>query len=213
MDKMSGVQISQKRNMMRLSQRKAASLIEKMYGVKLSHSYLSLIERGQVESIGGDLKNALEDFFKINLESDLSLHRIPLYKGTGIENYLDFAGPALADFAVAADSDMPELGIFCGDIIVCRKGSSSKGDLAAIKKASGFTYIFNKEGQTLPDTAGTVVFIIKKSVKTEHYEAALRAAAAKLDEEHLIRELAERTGLKEIDLVRSLAVLKGFRRD
>lgn len=213
MYKIPGAQIAQKRKMMRLSQRKAASLIEKMYGVKLSHSYLSLIEGGQVESVGGDLRNALEDFFKINLESDVSVHRIPLYKGAKIEDYLDFAGPILAEYAVEADSDMPELGLFRGDIIVCRKGIPSEGDLAVTKKSGGFTYLFKKEGQNLPDTAGTVVFIIKNSVKTTHFEVALRAAAAKLDEVQLIRELAERTGLKEIDLVRSIAVLKGFRKD
>lgn len=213
MDKMSGAQIAQKRKMMRLSQRKAASMIEKMYGVKLSHSYLSLIETGQVESIGGDLKNALEDFFKINLESDIAVRRIPLYRGAGIKDYLDIAGPVLADFAVYAISDIPGLGIFCEDIIVCRKGSPSEGDLAVIKKPAGFTFVFYKEGQSMPDTAGTVVLIIKKSVKNRHYEAAMSAAAARLDENHLIRELSERTGLEEIDLVRSLAVLKGFRRD
>ncbi|MFZ5631970.1 MAG: hypothetical protein ACOY40_03920 [Bacillota bacterium] len=232
MNKLSGLEISRKRKKMRLSQRKAASMIEKMYGVKLSHSYLSLIERGRVDSIGGDLKDALEDFFKITPEEimpapepgmerspagaagefDIPLHRIPLYENSRVINYLDITGPVLADFAVAVTADMPEWGIFCGDILVCRKSDLLEGDFVVTQKGEIFAYTCGKD-QDLPEAGGKVILIIKKSVTAKHFEAAINAAASKLSVELLVRELARRTGLREIDLVRSLAVLRSFVKD
>ncbi|MCL6612441.1 MAG: hypothetical protein K6T66_12945 [Peptococcaceae bacterium] len=217
------IQIYRKRKEMRLSQRKAASLIAKMYGVKLSHSYLSLIERGRVDSIGDDLKNALADFFKIGPEENeaaslketstrahgTAVHRIPLYGKARVEGYLDMAGPQLADFAVRASSDRPEMGIFCGDILACRKAKPLAGDLAVAGKKGVITYFFY-DGQDLTDILGTVVLILKKSLNAEYHKASLNAAASALSEDQLARELASKTGLKLIDILRSLALLKEF---
>ncbi|MCL6478411.1 MAG: hypothetical protein K6T65_08335 [Peptococcaceae bacterium] len=232
MIKQLGLEIAQKRKKMRLSQRKAASMIEKMYGVKLSHSYFSLIERGRVDSIGGDLKDALKDFFKISPEKtapvpeageekppagdagefDIPLHRIPLYKNSRVIKYLDIAGPILADFALVVTSDMPEWGVFCGDLLICRKAELVEGDLAVTQKGEIFAYKCDKN-QDLPAAEGKVILITKRSVTLNHFEAAINAAASKLSVELLVRELARRTGLREIDLVRSLAVLKSFVKD
>jgi transcriptional regulator with XRE-family HTH domain len=212
--------------MMRLTLRKAASLIQKTYGVKLSHSYLSLIERGRIKSIGADLRSALLDFFQITPEESgvaeqshslapapgMTVRRIPLYGKDGIETYLDIAGPELADFAVAADSDRPEMGIFSGDILVCRKAEPSGGELAVTKKGGDFCYSFY-HGEKPPGPIGTVALILKKSVKEQYHEAVLNAAADQLSEERIIAELARRTGLKRIDILRSLAVLKKFSAD
>lgn len=216
-------QISRKRKTMRLTLRRAASLIQKIYGVKLSHSYLSLIERGRVEAIGTDLQYALLDFFQITPEESgeavqshshtpvtaMTVRRVPLYGMAGIDTCLDIGGPELADFAVAATSDQPEMGIFCGDILVCRKTEPLGGELAVSKKAGGFWYSFYN-GEKPPGTIGTVVLILKKSVKELYHEAVMNAAADQLSEERLIGELARRTGLKKIDILRSLAVLKEF---
>lgn len=218
-----GAEIHRRRKMMQLSQRKAASQIEKIYGVKLSHSYLSLIERGKVESIGSGLGHALLDFFKISpgdRSSDRQgntgeqlpgtpLHRVPLYGKAGVEGYLDLAGPALADFALEAASDMPELGIFRGDMVVCRKDRPSPGELAVAKKTGGFAYFFYN-GEDPSGIMGTAVLVLKKSLSADHHAASLEAAAARLGEGQLARELARRTGLKQIDILRSLAVLKKF---
>ncbi len=222
---LSGAEISRKRKWMRLSQRKAADLIEKMYGVKISHSYLSLIEKGRVDSIGSDLRDALLDFFKVSpcengstkqngsgVDPSGTVHRIPLFGKEGVQGYLDIAGPVLADFALAAASDDPEKGIFRGDILVCRKTKPSEGDLAVVRKAGGFAYIFYS-GQDPAGIWGTAVLILKKSLTAEHHAAAIDAAAAGLSEDRLVGELARRTGLKQVDIFRSLAVLKKFSRD
>lgn len=230
MNEFSGLQIAGKRKEMGLSQRKAASLIEKLYGVKISHSYLSLIERGRICSVGGDLKNALKDFFKLRLdeiplpppygrdlpemsgENNISVHRIPLYQNRKVDSYLDITGPVLADFAVAMPFDSPEIGVFREDILVCRKEKPTEGDLAVTRNAGGFAYIFYN-GRETPDIEGTVVLILKKSVSAKHHEAAVNAAAYQLDEDLLVGELARRNGLRHVDLTRSLAVLKEFSRD
>lgn len=230
MNEFSGLQIAAKRKEMGLSQRKAASLIEKLYGVKISHSYLSLIERGRICSVGGDLKNALKDFFKLGLddiplpphlgrdfpeisrENNIRVHRVPLYQNKKIERYLDITGPVLADFAVAITFDLPEIGVFHEDILVCRKEKPSEGDLVVTRKTGGFAYTFYNRRETA-DIEGVVVLILKRSVSAKHHEDAVNAAAAQLDEDLLVGELARRNGLRHIDLTRSLAVLKEFSRD
>ncbi|KJR99726.1 MAG: hypothetical protein VR68_08300 [Peptococcaceae bacterium BRH_c4a] len=223
-----GSQIAAKRKIMLLSQRKAASLIEKMYGVKLSHSYLSLIERDKIQSFSTDLKNALEDFFGLSpaghghtpkgdeaisplgvKEVVIPVHRLPLYEKRKATGYLDIAGPLLADFAVTVTSDKPEMGIFCGDVLICRKAKAGAGDLLAKEDAAGFTCSYNL--RDLPDAVGTVVMIIKKSVGASHSQAAHTAAAAVMDEELLVKELSRRTGISKMDLLRSLKILKNFK--
>jgi len=223
-----GSQIAGKRKIMLLSQRKAASLIEKMYGVKLSHSYLSLIERDKIQSFSIDLKNALEDFFSLSpagygytlkpgneaassevREGAVPVHRLPLYEKRKATGYIDIAGPLLADFAVAVTSDKPEMGIFCGDVLICRKAKASEGDLLVKEDTAGFTCSYNL--RDLPDAVGTVVMIIKKSVGASHSQAAHTAAAAVMEEELLVKELARRTGISKMDLIRSLKILKTFK--
>lgn len=214
MNKTMGQQISVKRKKMGLSQRKTASMIEKMYGVKLSHSYLSLIEGDRVDSIGEDLKDALEHFFKISPEetSTPQFHRMPLYENARVIDYLDMAGPILADFAVSVCLDRPEWGIFAGDILVCRKEEPVEGDLLITPKEEIFAYI-QEQQQDFPAAKGKVILILKNSVTARHFEAAINSAASALSVEQLIRELARKTGLREIDLVRSLAVLNSFAKD
>lgn len=212
MNKGLGRQIAAKRKKMGLSQRKTASMIEKMYGVKLSHSYLSLIEREQVDSIGKDLKNALEHFFQVSAKvpSTPQLHRIPLYKNDVID-YLDLPGPILADFAVSVSLNMPEWGIFKGDILVCRKEEPAEGDLLITPKEEIFAYTHGKQ-KDFPEAGGKIILIIKNSVTVKHFEASVNSAASALSVEQLIRVLAHKTGLREIDLVRSLAVLNNYAR-
>lgn len=203
-----GIHIARKRKALRLSQRKAASLIEKNYGVKISHSYLSLIERGMVESVGSNLKNALEDFFRLTESGDIPVHRIPLYEDSNV-NHLDIAGRIPADFAVTAKHDMAEAGIFTGDILVCRKCTSREGDLVVINNTAGIEFCFLTSCD-MAGIMGSVVLVLKKSVKAKHCQATQKTAASTASVETLIKELADRSGLKEIDLKRTLEVLKGF---
>ena len=210
-----------RRKAMGLSQRGAAAIVEKIYGVKLSHSYLSLIERGQVGSIGAYLKKALLDFYKINTSPDTTavcpggphpareIYRIPLFEETGVVSYLDLTGPELADFALLVGRDLPEMGFFSGDLLICRKTKPLAGELAVVKKSGRYTYIYAKSDHS-PDTLGTVVTIMKKTPSFKHHQAVLDAAAAQLSEEALISELSTRNGLKKKDLIRSLEVLRNF---
>ncbi|MFZ5648967.1 MAG: hypothetical protein ACOY30_15255 [Bacillota bacterium] len=227
MQDLSGQQIAFRRKMMHLSQRKAASMIERKYGVKLSHSYLSLIESGSVKSIGDDLRTALADFFGLGSceyehtsdsghetkmpaaaqENFFTVHRIPLYEGRSLKSYLDLTGPELADFAVKATEDMPEIGVFSGDILVCRKEKAVNGNLIAIKDTRGFNFSFAR-GCDHQEDMGTVVLILKKSVRAEHHETIIAAAASIMEEKLLVKELARRAGIRQVDLVRSLKVLK-----
>ncbi len=204
-------EITRKRKAMGLSQRKTALMLQKLYGVKISHSYLSIIERGRVDSISAELQRALEDFFKISRGENSTVHRIPLYKGKKVSGHLDLPGPVLADFAVEADYDLPAMGIFRGDVIVCRKGRPSFEHPEIIPQKQGFTY--NYSGEKHPDSIGTAVLIIKKSVEKKYHDLTVKAAATILAGEDLIKLLAERAGVREIDLFRSLAVLRGFSKE
>jgi transcriptional regulator with XRE-family HTH domain len=81
-----GAQIAGKRKMMGLSQREAASLIEKMYNVKISHSYLSLIERGRIKSISSNLKTAINNFFRLAESGEqIPFRRIPHYEDDKVD--------------------------------------------------------------------------------------------------------------------------------
>ncbi|MFZ5652044.1 MAG: hypothetical protein ACOY4I_14505 [Bacillota bacterium] len=214
-----GRQIASRRKIMLLSQRKAASLIEKKYGVKLSHSYLSLIESGSAKTIGRELKNALADFFGLTSSDHdkekeygqekkvFTFQRIPLYEGRTSKSFLDLPGPELADFAVKAAEDFPEIGIFSGDIIVCRKEKAAEGDLIAIKGGRGFDFVFAR-GREPQEAIEKVILILKKSVNVKYYETLLAAAASNMEEGLLARQLAERAGIRKVDLLRSLEVLK-----
>lgn len=62
----------EKRN---LSQEDAAKAIEKKYGIRMSPSYLSMIENGTRENLTVKALNALLDFFNLPLESALSLFK------------------------------------------------------------------------------------------------------------------------------------------
>jgi transcriptional regulator with XRE-family HTH domain len=70
----------EKRN---LSQEDAARAIEKKYGIRMSPSYLSMIENGTRENLTVKALNALLDFFNLPFESALSL-----FKTTNPQNCL-----------------------------------------------------------------------------------------------------------------------------
>jgi transcriptional regulator with XRE-family HTH domain len=57
--------IKQSRENMQLSQEEAAKAIEKNYGVRISTSYLSMIETGTRKNMTVNLINALLSFFKL----------------------------------------------------------------------------------------------------------------------------------------------------
>lgn len=66
-----------------LSQEDTAKAIEKKYGIRMSPSYLSMIENGTRENLTVKSLNALLDFFNLPFESALSL-----FKASNNANYL-----------------------------------------------------------------------------------------------------------------------------
>ena len=66
-----------------LSQEDTAKAIEKKYGIRMSPSYLSMIENGTRENLTVKSLNALLDFFNLPFESALSL-----FKASSNANYL-----------------------------------------------------------------------------------------------------------------------------
>jgi transcriptional regulator with XRE-family HTH domain len=61
------------REKMDISQENASKLIEKQYGVRLSPSYLSMIESGQRTNLTVDLIKALIEFYNLPLSTIKSL--------------------------------------------------------------------------------------------------------------------------------------------
>jgi len=61
----------------RLSQEDAAKAIEKKYRIRLSPSYLSMIENGTRTNLTVNVLSALLDFFNLPLETALSLFAQP----------------------------------------------------------------------------------------------------------------------------------------
>lgn len=73
-----GEQIRLAREKLQLSQEDASTAIEKKYGVRLSASYLSMIESGVRTNITVNLLNALLDFFNLPVEAAASLFCKPI---------------------------------------------------------------------------------------------------------------------------------------
>ena len=106
-------------------------------------------------------------------------------------------------------SDKPEMGFFCGDVLICRKGKACDGDLLVKEDSTGFTCSYSR--RDLPDAVGAVVMIIKKSVRKDYSLAAHAAAASIIKDELLIEEMSRRAGVHKIDLLRSLEILKNYK--
>ena len=63
-----------------LSQEDVAKAIEKKYNIRLSPSYLSMIENGTRTNLTVNLLSALLDFFNLPFETTLSLFMKPAFK-------------------------------------------------------------------------------------------------------------------------------------
>lgn len=143
-------------------------------------------------------------------ESPFTVHRIPLFEGGAIKSYLDLPGPEVAHFAVKSEEYIPDIGVFPGDILVCRKEKTNHGDLVAIKGNKGFSFIFAR-CLDYYEAEGKVVLILKRSVRAKHYETLLATAVSIIDEKLLVKELARRAGVRPVDLQRSIEVLKAYK--
>lgn len=125
--------IKSAREKMGLSQEAAAREIRKLYGVRLSSAYLSIIERGERVNLTTKLDQALRDFFKLITEPAVqAYYRLPvlgtiqsggsLLAQKSYEGYLAVPDYLRSDFVFkVVGDDMMGAGILNGDYVVCRE--------------------------------------------------------------------------------------------
>nr|WP_092075138.1 helix-turn-helix transcriptional regulator [Dendrosporobacter quercicolus]NSL50100.1 helix-turn-helix transcriptional regulator [Dendrosporobacter quercicolus DSM 1736]SDN35506.1 Helix-turn-helix domain-containing protein [Dendrosporobacter quercicolus] len=95
-----------------LSQEDTARAIEKRYGVRMSPSYLSMIENGARANLTVKSLSALLDFFDLPLDSALSLFKLSTKTAALLENREKYTAiPAVTDSDQAL-AGLPEEAIF-----------------------------------------------------------------------------------------------------
>lgn len=184
------------------------------------------------QSVAEALQKPLADFLPVKsipLVNDSNLNFREAISGN-IVSYMNVPRELEADFALTVkDNAMVDVGIYPGDVAVCRKtGQAPTGEMVLARLEGGNTgirYLLGKDGNfilkaanslvaeqkvCLPEVLGVVLMIQKKALRYEQFEA-LRERDCEDDiitEEFLLEKLAESSGLPLTKIKQALNSLK-----
>lgn len=187
------------------------------------------------QKVAEALQKPLAEFLPVKIIPlvNSSAHDFTGSNSDDIIGYINVPRELEADFALTVKDDaMVDVGIFPGDIAVCRKaGHVLPGDMIVTRldgENTGIRYLLGKAGSfklkaanafiperevCLPDVLGVVLMIQKKALRYEQFES-LREKDRRdelITEDFLLEKLAESSGLplaKLKDSVKSLKKVK-----
>lgn len=192
------------------------------------YSLKSALERKVAEA----LQKPLADFLPVKSIPlvNASTHDFTGSDSDEIVGYINVPRELEADFALTVKDDaMVDVGVFPGDVAVCRKTVQAlPGDMIVTRldggdtgirylmgKAGGFklkaanTFIPEQEVR-LPDVLGVVLMVLKKALRYEQFEALREKDRGDetITEEFLLEKLAESSGLPLAKLKETVKSLK-----